>query len=132
MGYDTTTDGTTVTTYGHILPLDTPQSPGTCLSTGGPTGAGSPFYIFNNECFTEDNSEQLNEFWSLTSDSVSGTNVVSFVGVTANGTLIDQGENTPQWRSFALGKQTYYDEPGLVYIGDSQTGATSSYSLQFV
>jgi len=132
MGYETTTNGSTVTTYGHILPLDTPQSPNACLSTGGPTGAGSPFYIFNDECYTEDNSEQLGQFWSLTSDSVSGANVVSFIGVTANGTLIDQGENRVQWKSFALGTQTFDDEPALVYIGDSQTGATSSYSLQFV
>ncbi|KAL6300979.1 hypothetical protein BKA93DRAFT_881515 [Sparassis latifolia] len=84
MGYPgVVVNGTTIVTYGHIVPLGY----GGCLTTNLPTLAnpdGNYYTILNETCSTSDDDSQLLQYWSLTyGDRLMRIN---FVGRTADGT----------------------------------------------
>ncbi|KAI0935634.1 hypothetical protein AcV5_004001 [Taiwanofungus camphoratus] len=124
MGYQSVSNATTTINYGHIVVGGDSDA---CLTTGGPTEAGSPYLIFNNQCLTEDGSAQLGQFWSLTTDSASGTLDVEFLGVSANGDTVGNDGDV----SYPLQVDTYDGESAVKAAASTQPNAPSAYLLIF-
>ncbi|CCL99547.1 uncharacterized protein FIBRA_01565 [Fibroporia radiculosa] len=90
MGYQTTTNGTTTTSYGHIAIRYQSNS---CLTVGNFSEPHSSYLIRSSECSHEDNASQLEQYWSLTNASLSGSLILDFVGVSADGLTINNSGN---------------------------------------
>ncbi|CCL99548.1 uncharacterized protein FIBRA_01566 [Fibroporia radiculosa] len=126
MGYQTTSNGTATVSYGHIAIVDSAQTD-SCLTTGGPTVAGSPYLILNDECLYEDSSLQLVQYWSLTNDSVTGNLSIAFIGVSASGSTIGDSGNL----SYPYGIWDFDSTPAITTVSYKEAGVPSDYQIYF-
>ncbi|CCL99546.1 uncharacterized protein FIBRA_01564 [Fibroporia radiculosa] len=119
MGYHTVFNGSTVTSYGHLVPVA--EEAYSCIF-------GGIFLIaMNSACYYTDDSSQQELYWALTNDTLSNTLSVSFVGVTANGTALNYEDDLSYY--YAIG--SYQNQSAILAVGSPEPNATSPYELRF-